>query len=93
VLEKGKRNVEILKQNQHSPLTVEEQTAIIYCGTKGLVSTVPVNKIKDFEVEFLRVMHEKKADVLESLRQGKYTDAETKAIEEIAAEACKGYQV
>ena len=53
VIEKGKRNVEILKQGQYSPLRVEEQAAIIYCGTNGLLMDVPVNRIKEFETEFL----------------------------------------
>ena len=53
VIEKGKRNVEILKQGQYSPLRVEEQAAIIYCGTNGLLMDVPVDKIKEFEVEFI----------------------------------------
>ncbi len=92
VLAKGERNVEILKQNLHSPMTVEEQIAIIYCGTKGLVNSVPVKKMKDFQVEFINTMHEKKADVLAELRTGKYTDNATNAIEEIAAEVCKRYQ-
>ena len=53
VIEKGKRNVEILKQGQYSPLRVEEQAAIIYCGTNGLLMDVPVNKIKEFEAEYI----------------------------------------
>jgi F-type H+-transporting ATPase subunit alpha len=53
VLEKGKRNVEILKQGQNSPITVEKQVAIIYCGTKGLLSRVPVDQVKKFENDFL----------------------------------------
>lgn len=92
VIEKGRRNVEILKQNQHFPMTVEEQIAIIYCGTKGLVNKVPVNRIKDFERDFIRSMHEKKEAVLNELREGKYTDDQTNAIEEIAAEVSKRFQ-
>ena len=53
VIEKGKRNVEILKQGQYSPLRVEERAAIIYCSTNGLLMDVPVNKIKEFENEFI----------------------------------------
>ena len=59
VIEKGKRNVEILKQGQYSPLRVEEQAAIIYCGTNGLLMDVPVNKIKEFETEFISYLHQK----------------------------------
>ena len=53
VLDKGMRNVEILKQNLNSPMRVEDQTAIIYAGTKNLLKTVPVNKVKEFEVAYL----------------------------------------
>ncbi len=91
VIEKGKRNVEILKQNQHTPMKVEEQIAIIYCGTKGLVNSVPVKHINDFQESFIRVMHEKKEDVLTELRKGKYTEDVTKAIEEIALEVSKQF--
>ena len=58
VLEKGKRNVEILKQPQYSPLTVEEQIAILFCGVNGLLLKVPVNRIKDFETDYLQTLHE-----------------------------------
>ena len=51
VIEKGKRNVEILKQGQYSPLRVEEQAAIIFCGTNGLLMDVPAEKVKEFEVK------------------------------------------
>ena len=53
VIEKGKRNVEILKQGQYSPLRVEEQAAIIFCGTNGLLMDVPTDKVKEFETEFI----------------------------------------
>ena len=76
VLGKGERNVEILKQAQNSPLPVEEQIAIIYCGTKNLLKAVPVDKVREFEVEFLDYMRSKHADTLASLKAGKYTDAE-----------------
>ena len=66
VIEKGKRNVEILKQGQYSPLRVEEQGAIIYCGTNGLLMNVPVEKIKEFETEFISFMHEKHQDTLDA---------------------------
>ena len=56
VLEKGSRNVEILKQAQYSPMTVEKQVAIIYCGTKGLLRDVPLDKVKEFEAEYLGIL-------------------------------------
>ena len=72
-------------------MKVEEQIAIIYCGTKGLVNSVPVKHINDFQESFIRVMHEKKEDVLTELRKGKYTEDVTKAIEEIALEVSKQF--
>ena len=91
VLGKGERNVEILKQDQNSPLPVEEQIAIIYCGTKNLLKAVPVNKVREFEREFLDYMRNKHADTLAALKAGKYTDAETAAIESAAAEMTARY--
>jgi len=91
VLGKGERNVEILKQNQNSPLPVEEQIAIIYCGTKNLLKAVPVNKVREFEREFLDYMRNKHADTLAALKAGKYTDSETAAIESAAAEMTARY--
>ena len=91
VLGKGERNVEILKQDQNSPLPVEEQIAIIYCGTKNLLKAVPVGKVREFEGEFLAYMRSKHADTLASLKAGKYTDAETSVIEAAAAEMTARY--
>ena len=91
VLGKGERNVEILKQGLNSPLPVEEQIAIIYCGTKNLLKGVPVDKVREFEVEFLDYMRNKHADTMASLKAGKYTDAETSVIESAAAEMTARY--
>ena len=91
VLGKGERNVQILKQDQNSPLPVEEQIAIIYCGTKNLLKDVPVDKIREFEAEFLDYMRNKHADTMASLKAGKYTDAETSVIESAAAEMTARY--
>ena len=91
VLGKGERNVEILKQDQNSPLPVEEQIAIIYCGTKNLLKDVPVDKVREFEVEFLDYMRNKHADTMAALKAGKYTDAETSVIESAAAEMTARY--
>lgn len=91
VIEKGKRNVEILKQGQYSPLSVEEQAAIIYCGTKGLLMSVPVNKIKEFEAEFIGFMHQKHQNILDDLAAGKLTDEITSTLEGVAADLSKKY--
>ncbi|MFN5795807.1 MAG: F0F1 ATP synthase subunit alpha [Bacteroidota bacterium] len=91
VLEKGSRNVEILKQGQFSPLSVEKQTAIIYCGTKGLLRDVPVNKVKEFETEYLNVLESKHAGVLSDLRAGKFTDEITGTLEVVAKDVSKRF--
>ena len=91
VIEKGKRNVEILKQGQYSPLRVEEQAAIIYCGTNGLLMDVPVNRIKEFEQEFISFMHEKHQDVLDDLSQGKLNDEIKSKIEKVVSELSQKY--
>lgn len=92
VLEKGKRNVEILKQGQNAPLSVEKQVAIIYLGTKGLINDVPVNEVKAFEVEFLNYMENKHQDVLDSLREGKLDDNITSTLEKAAEELTARYK-
>lgn len=92
VLEKGKRNVEILKQPQYSPVSVEKQVAIIYLGTKGLLSKVPVNKIKEFEEAFLATLEQRHPDVLKTFQSGKLTDEATGAIEALAAEMSGQYK-
>ncbi len=92
VLDKGARNVEILKQNQNSPMKVEDQIAIIYLGTNGLLSDVPVNQVKKFEEEFLELMNAKHKDTLNALKEGKYTDAETSVLEKVAADLVLNYK-
>jgi F-type H+-transporting ATPase subunit alpha len=91
VLEKGARNVELLKQPQYSPVPVEQQTAIIYLGTKGLLSKVPVNKVREFEAEFLQVMQSKHSDTLKSLAAGKFDDEITGVLERVGADLSAGY--
>ena len=91
VLGKGERNVEILKQDQNSPMPVEEQIAIIYCGTKNLLRGVPVNKIRQFESSFLELMRMKHADTLAQLKAGKYSDDQTNVLEAAAKEVAGQY--
>ncbi len=91
VLGKGARNVEILKQAQNSPLPVEKQVAIIYLGTKGLISKVPVDKVREFEEEFLSYMDTKHRDVLDALKAGKLTDEVTATLEKVAVELTSKY--
>ncbi len=91
VLDKGARNVEILKQGQFSPLRVEQQVAIIYCGTKGLLRNVPVNKVREFEAEYLAFLEAKHKNVLNDLKAGKFSDELTDVLEAVAKDLSKKY--
>jgi F-type H+-transporting ATPase subunit alpha len=91
VINKGQRNVEILKQGVNSPMPVEKQAAIIYVGTKALLNNVPVKKIREFEVEFLDYMDNKHRDVLDQLKAGKLTDEIKSTIERVAKELAAKY--
>ena len=74
ILDKGRKNVELLKQPRYTPMPVEKQVAIIFCGTNGLLSKVPEDKVLEFEKQFLDMMEVKHKDVLEQLRAGKIDD-------------------
>jgi len=91
VLDKGARNVEILKQGQYSPVTVEKQVAIIYLGTKNLMRNVPVNKIREFEAEFTNQLQERHPEVLEALKAGKLDDSITGVLDTMAKELSGKY--
>jgi F-type H+-transporting ATPase subunit alpha len=91
VLDKGSRNVEMLKQAQFSPQAVERQIAMIYLGTKNLLRTVPVNKVRDFEVAFIEYLNAKHRDTLDTLRAGKIDDSVTSVLETVGAEIAKNY--
>lgn len=74
ILDKGTKNVELLKQNQYSPMPVEKQIAIIFCGTNGLLSKVPVNRVREFEKQYLDILDAKHRDILDQLKSGKIDD-------------------
>ena len=93
VLSKGERNVEILKQGEGAPVPVEQQVAIIYCGSKGLMNDVPVKKIREFEEEFLSFMRNSHADVLADLKSGKIKDSAASTIEKVAADLSAKYKI
>jgi len=92
VLDKGARNVEILKQPQYSPVPVEKQVAIIYVGTKGLIKNVPINKVKEFESLFLETLEQRHPDVLETFKSGKLTDDALGKVNELAKELASQYE-
>jgi F-type H+-transporting ATPase subunit alpha len=93
VLNKGAKNVEILKQGQYSPVPVEEQIAIIYCGTKGLLKNIPVEKVKAFEKDFLDMMRTQHEDVLNELKKGILSDEITGRLEKVAEEVTSKYEI
>ena len=92
VLDKGKRNVEILKQPQYSPVSVEKQVAIIYLGSKGLLKDVPVAKVKEFESLFPTTLEQRHPEALADFKSGKLTDEAKNAVTTLAAELSAQYK-
>ena len=86
VIEKGKRNVEILKQAQNDPFKVEDQVAIIYAGSKNLLRDIPVDRVKEFESEYIRFLNDKHSKILSTIKQGKLTDEVTSTLEKVCAD-------
>lgn len=91
VIEKGRRNVEILKQGENSPFTVEDQIAIIYAGTKNLLRKVPVDKVKEFERDYLELLNASHRDTLDQLKSGKISDEITDVLEKVAKDLSARY--
>jgi F-type H+-transporting ATPase subunit alpha len=90
VLDKGSRNVEILKQAQFSPYSVDKQIAILFVGTKNLASKVPVNKMREFEKDFITQLETRFPDLLKSLRNP--MDAATeKQLADLAADVALNF--
>ncbi|BDD06184.1 F0F1 ATP synthase subunit alpha [Aureibacter tunicatorum] len=92
VIDRGRNNQEVLKQPQFAPMPVEQQVAIIYVSTKGLMDTVPTSKVKAFQKEFLDTMVSEKKEALADLRAGKLSDSAISAIKEVAGSVAKNYQ-
>ena len=92
VLDKGVRNVEILKQPQYTPYPVEEQIAIIHCGTKGLLQKVPVKSVRDFEAEYLLKLKENHAETLQQLKAGNIDNKIIEVLETVCMEIAKKYE-
>ena len=92
VIDKGVRNVEILKQAQYSPVSVEKQVAIIYLGTNGLLRDVPTEKVREFEEMFLMEMGQKHQDVLDRFRAGKYEKEDQKTVAALAKQLSAQYK-
>lgn len=92
VIEKGKRNVEILKQNENTPFTVEDQIAIIYAGSKNLLRNVPVAKVKEFERDYLQLLNASHRSTLDTLKSGKLTDQVIDTLTTVAADIAAKYK-
>ncbi len=90
VLDKGARNVEILKQAQFTPFSVDKQIAILFIGTKNLAKTVPVNKMREFEKEYLTQLEARFPEVLKACRQPLTAEVE-KTLTTVAAEVALTY--
>ncbi len=93
VIEKGKRNVEILKQAESNPFTVEDQIAIIYAGSKNLLRSVPVVKVKEFERDYLEILNAKHRNILDELKAGKLTDTVIETLEAVAKDLSAKFKV
>ena len=93
VIEKGKRNVEILKQSSNTPYKVEDQVAIIYVGSKNLLRQVPVERVREFEKEYLENLRASHEDTLLEIKAGKINDEITSVLESVAKEVAKKYIV
>ena len=92
VIDKGSRNVEILKQAQYTPYSVEKQVAIIYLGTNGLLNQVPVRRMKEFEEQFLHEMETKHSDILADFKKGALPEEGLKKMSELAAILVKQFK-
>jgi len=93
ILEKGRRNVEILKQGQFTPYRVEQQIAILFCGSNNYLKEVPINKVKDYEKELIDILEIKyKEDILKPLAEGKIDDSVTSKLKNLALELASKYK-
>ena len=91
VIEKGKRNVEILKQAQNDPFTVQDQVAIIFAGSKNLLRNVPVEKVKEFERKYIDFLNTKHKKTMETIKSGKLTDEVVDVLTKTAEELSSTY--
>ena len=91
-IDRGRKNNQLLIQSQYSPMPVAEQVAILYCGTRGLLKEVPLDKVREFQDNFLQIMRASHADdVLAELQKGNLSDDVCRLIETTAAEVASRY--
>jgi F-type H+-transporting ATPase subunit alpha len=92
VIDRGRKNERLLIQPQYKPWAVEDEVAVIFCGVHGLLSTIPVEKVADFQQALLQLLHAKyQADVLDVIKAGKLTDDCTAKLTEAAKEVAQRY--
>ena len=91
VLDKGAKNVQILKQGQYTPMPVEKQVAIIFCGVRGLLTEVPLDKIQEFEKEYLDFLELKHKKVLDTIKSGKIDDEVEQVLIGVAKEVAERF--
>ena len=91
-IDRGRKNNELLIQPQYSPMAVEEQVAILYCGTHGLMKDVPLDKVRDFQTNFLQIIRSNNASALEEIKSGKLSDEVCATIEKVAADLAEQYK-
>jgi F-type H+-transporting ATPase subunit alpha len=91
VISKGERNVEILKQPVNSPLPVDSQVAMIYAGTENLLRNVPINKVKEFQIEYVSFLRSKHPETMAAIKKGKIDDSITGVLKQAAAELASKY--
>jgi F-type H+-transporting ATPase subunit alpha len=91
-LDRGRKNNQLLIQPQYSPMPVGEQIAILYCGTKGLMSAVPVDKVRECQDTFLEAMRNQHQDVIDFLGSGQIDDAAMATITETMANVAESYK-
>ncbi len=90
-IERGRRNLEILKQAQYSPVSVEQQVAIIYVSINGFIDKVPVKEVRNFEKEFTTILNAQHKETLNAIRSGKIDDSITSVLKKVALELAKKY--
>ncbi len=91
VLDKGRKNVELLKQPQYQPVKVEHQVALVYCGTHGLLHDIPVESVKEFEKEYIEILELRKKDALEKIRSGYIDDKIFDELKEVALDVARKF--
>jgi len=91
VIGKGVRNVELLKQGVNSPIAVEEQVAVIFAGTNGLLKNVPVDQVKEWQEDYVELLRNKYSDTLEAIRKGKWDDAIISTLNQVVADTTAKY--